>query len=107
MTDKHEEQPPLTDIGEWRDFRFYMVGKLIRQDLGGDDRGYRESLVCPCHIDSVVRVIGPGRTSPKYVAHCAESAVKLAEAETMEELWSVVEHLEEKAVTAVQETFNI
>lgn len=99
-TTSHEEQGEIAANGMWRDARFYMVGKLIRQDLKGTDEGYRETLVCPCHLKALgdftyVKVFGPLRTSPRYSAHCAVDGEQLAEANTMGELWSAVENKRE------------
>lgn len=96
----HEAQPPLNLDGTWREHRFYMVGKLVRQDLLPPEDGYRETLVCPCHVEALqqtyVKVFGPLKTEPHYSAHCSIDGEQLAEANTMEELWSAVEQLEER-----------
>lgn len=101
----HEEQGEIAANGKWRDFRFYMVGKLIRQDLKGKDEGYRETLYCPCHPHSLprqyVKVFGPLRTRPRYSAHCAIDSEQIAEADTMEELWSAVENKREIGASGV------
>lgn len=90
--DDHEVSP-IFEPGTLRPptHRFYMVGKLIRQDLSDPEPGFRETLKCLCHEENV-KVYGPLRTSPRYAAYCSESQELLAEATTMEELWSVVKH---------------
>jgi hypothetical protein len=40
------------------DYRFYFVGKVMRQDLVGPEPGYRESLKCP-ECQAVLVVMGP------------------------------------------------
>lgn len=87
----HEREPPLTEQGHWREFRHYMVGKLIRQDQVGQDYGYRETLQCACH-DQPAKVIGPARYElSRYTAYCVVTSEPFARGETMEELWSAVE----------------
>jgi hypothetical protein len=75
--------------------RYYMVGKMVRQDLDGSEPGYRETLRCPCHKHALdpthVKVLGPHLTHPRYSAHCAIDGELIGEANTMEELWLAVE----------------
>lgn len=107
-TTSHEEQGEIAPNGMWRDARFYMVGKLIRQDLKGVDEGYRETLLCPCHLKVLgdvglqyVKVFGPLRTSPRYSAYCPIDGEQLAEANTMGEIWSIVESKKESGPSGV------
>lgn len=101
MDTDHERMPLLTTEGKWQPFRYYMVGKMVRQDQVGIDRGFRASLVCPCHSREV-RVIGPTHyTIRRYMAHCAVDGELVAQADTMEALWLAVEG-KEKTQVAVQ-----
>lgn len=86
----HEGEPPITDTGEWREYRHYMVGKMVRQDMAGEDRGYRETMRCLCHLQPA-KVIGPSRYElARYMAYCPVTSEQIARGNTMEELWSAV-----------------
>jgi hypothetical protein len=85
-TDMHEL------VGVHDDFRYYMVGKLIRQDRGGEEHGFRQTLACPCHPGAVAKVIGPSRYElSRYTAYCPVTSEAFARGDTMEALWSAVE----------------
>lgn len=103
----HEEQGLIAPNAKIRPYRFYMVGKLIRQDYTGKDEGYRETLVCPCHLKALadntyLKIFGPLRTRPRYSAHCPIDGEQIAEADTMEELWSIVESKRDSSSAGLQ-----
>jgi hypothetical protein len=99
--DEHEVTGGLNSMGKFDAYRFYVVGKLIRQDMEGADIGYRESLTCVCH-DELLRIIGPNRyPERRYRAWCVVGQTLQAQATTMEELWSVVERQREQRETQV------
>lgn len=68
------------------EYRFYLVGKLIRQDR---DTGKRQGLRCQCH-EEVIKVFGPSVTNREYRAYCDETHVLIAAADTMEQLWDTI-----------------
>jgi hypothetical protein len=99
----HESQHIIKTDGSTREFRFYMVGKLVRQDLIGDDYGYRETLQCPCHrANEHLKIFGPMHYPPRYSAHCLVDGEMIAEGDTMEELWSAVKQVDEVRQSKIQ-----
>jgi hypothetical protein len=70
--------------------RFYMVGKIVRQDR---ESYARDNLICNCHKE-VVKVFGPSNTDIYYKAYCAVDGEELAREKNMAELWSVVTSLQ-------------
>jgi hypothetical protein len=69
------------------DARYYMVGRLVRQDEEGTDPGYRETACCPVCGDPL-KVMGPhlGRFS----ARCVECPIAVIVGSTLGEIWSQV-----------------
>jgi hypothetical protein len=90
--------------GVWDEYRFYMVGKLIRQDLTGDEAGYREVAMCLCH-NKPLRVIGPTNDSGiwKYRGYCTVTSLCTVSEVSMEALWSVVAEQKQSAEQLVQQ----
>lgn len=111
MQQDHEKTGGIKPDFTFAEHRFYMVGKLIRQDVGPNavEPGYRETLVCPCH-HLPLKVLGPSTYElARYMAYCSDDGEQVARADTMEDLWLVVEQKGEtgdpagvKTVTAAQ-----
>lgn len=85
---QHEQIPLFNTELEVVQLRFYMVGKLYRQERERPDPGYRSALLCPCH-SLFAKVFGPrvGTSAARYCALCPVTSEQLAEAPFMEELW--------------------
>lgn len=74
--------------------RFYLVGKLVRQDLKDPEPGYRETLCCNlCELP--MQVIGPNHfTSDRFMGRCMNDKCKASRyryyARTVKELWKAI-----------------
>jgi hypothetical protein len=69
------------------DARYYMVGRLVRQDEEGTDPGYRETALCPICREPL-KVQGPylGR----FNARCTECPIAVITGSTLGEIWAQV-----------------
>jgi hypothetical protein len=76
------------------DHRYYLVGKLIKQDRKNPEPGYRETLICK-ECEKPMQVIGPNHfTNDRFMARCINDKCKASRfrvyARTVVELWETI-----------------
>lgn len=74
--------------------RFYVIGKLVRQDLIDPEPGFRETLCCKL-CKTAMQIIGPNHfTEDRWVARCMNDKCKASRyryyARTVIELWKAI-----------------